>query len=367
MSIAQEVQNKIESVRAVLAKTGASGARFKGTDWFSWITGGGHNVVLMAAETGIADVLVTATKAVVLTNDIESLRLTEEQLPKNFEVLVSHWQDLSGADKFVRELCGNGKVLCDRPDLSEEVFPKELQELKLVLGAEEIARYKTLGSESAQAMTESLGLADPTWTENRLAAEGARALWKRGIHPTLILVAGAKRLEKHRHPFPTTEVLGHRAMMVFCARRNGLFACFSRFVSFARPTPTEVDRMKKIAEFESALFEASKPGAKLSQIFDSTFEVYKSAGFENETRNQHFGGITGYNAREAFARPAQPGQTDWSLNEGMALAWNPTLPGSKIEDTVLVTKSGVESVTIDPQWPKFELDGRMRPDVWVRA
>lgn len=362
-----EIQRKVDSVRQVLKTIGAAGVRFKGTDWFSWITGGGHNVVLMAAETGIADVLITPTKAVVLTDDIESLRLREEELPKDFEVLTSHWQDLSGKDKFVRELCGNGTVLSDRPNAQEESFPRELQELKLVMGSEEIARYRTLGTESAQAMTEALGLADPTWTENRLAAEGAKALWKRGIHPTLILVAGAKRLEKHRHPFPSSEVIGHRAMMVFCARRHGLFACFSRFVSFARPSALEIDRMNKVAKFESALFDASQPGAKLSQVFDSAFATYKVAGYENETRNQHFGGITGYNAREAFARPAQTGQVDWTLKEGMALAWNPTLPGSKIEDTVLVTQAGVEPITIDPQWPKFELNGRMRPDVWVKA
>lgn len=362
-----EVQNKLSNIRKVLASQGAAGVRFKGVDWFSWITGGGNSVVLLAAETGVAEVVVTEQKAVVLTNHIEALRLKEEELPKDFEVLVSHWQDLSGSDKFVRELCGNGKVLSDRPSQSESSLPLEIQELKLIMSPEEITRYRALGTEAAQAMTEALVISDPTWTENRLAGEAARGLWKRGIHPTLVMVAGAKRLEKHRHPFPTNEVLGHRAMMVFCARRHGLYACFSRFVSFGRPSPLEAERMKKVAQIESEILNASKPGTKLSRIFETASASYKNIGHENETRNQHFGGITGYNARETFARPVQAGQTDWTLKEGMVLAWNPTLPGSKIEDTVLVTRNSVEVLTMDPQWPKFELSGRARPDVWVKA
>lgn len=362
-----EVQNKLSSVRKVLAAQGIAGARFKGLDWFAWLTAGGNSAVLLAAETGIAEVVVTQDKAAILTNDIEALRIKEEQIPNDFEVLVSHWKDLSGNDKFVKELCGNGKVLSDRPTANELSLPIEIEEMKLVLCTEEIERYRKLGSEAALAMTEALGVAEATWTENRLASEGARALWKRGIQPNLILVAGAMRLEKHRHPFPTNDVLGHRAMMVFCARRHGLYACFTRFVSFARPTPEESDRMKKVAQFEASILDASKPGAKLSQIFDAACGSYKQASFEDEIRKQHFGGITGYNAREAFARPTQTGQVDWTLKEGMALAWNPTLPGSKIEDTVLITKNGVEVLTLDPQWPKFEFNGRSRPDVWVRA
>jgi hypothetical protein len=49
--------------------------------------------------------------------------------------------------------------------------------------------------------------------------------------------------------------------------------------------------------------------------------------------------------------------------EGSALAWNPSLPGTKLEDTVVVTPDGLETLTVDPDWPTVTVDGRARPDV----
>jgi hypothetical protein len=49
----------------------------------------------------------------------------------------------------------------------------------------------------------------------------------------------------------------------------------------------------------------------------------------------------------------------------VALAWNPSLPGSKIEDTILRTAEGLEVLTVDPAWPTVEVDGRARPDLLI--
>jgi hypothetical protein len=37
-----------------------------------------------------------------------------------------------------------------------------------------------------------------------------------------------------------------------------------------------------------------------------------------------------------------------------------------IEDTVVLTESGVELLTVDPRWPTFSLEGRRRPELLVR-
>jgi Xaa-Pro aminopeptidase len=57
---------------------------------------------------------------------------------------------------------------------------------------------------------------------------------------------------------------------------------------------------------------------------------------------------------------------DTPIESGTALAWNPSLPGAKIEDTVLTTDAGIEVLTADPAWPTVTVDGRARPDVLVR-
>jgi Xaa-Pro aminopeptidase len=49
------------------------------------------------------------------------------------------------------------------------------------------------------------------------------------------------------------------------------------------------------------------------------------------------------------------------------MAWNPSLPGMKIEDTILRTDDGLEVLTADPAWPTVEVAGRPRPAVSVRT
>jgi hypothetical protein len=48
----------------------------------------------------------------------------------------------------------------------------------------------------------------------------------------------------------------------------------------------------------------------------------------------------------------------------MALAWNPSLAGAKVEDTFLLTEEGLLNLTEDPSWPTVAVGGRRRPDLW---
>lgn len=74
----KEVACKLELIRNALSETGAMGVRLRGTDWFAWATAGASNTVLLAAETGVAEVLVTAQEAWILTDEIEAQRLQDE-------------------------------------------------------------------------------------------------------------------------------------------------------------------------------------------------------------------------------------------------------------------------------------------------
>jgi hypothetical protein len=76
----EEVSRKLELIREALTETGATGVRLKGTDWFAWATAGASNTVLLTAETGVAEVLVTVRDAWVLTDEIEAQRLEDEEL-----------------------------------------------------------------------------------------------------------------------------------------------------------------------------------------------------------------------------------------------------------------------------------------------
>jgi Xaa-Pro aminopeptidase len=355
-----EVAMKIASVRSALVEHDLAAIRFRGVDWFSWITAGGSSSVLLSSETGVADVLITSDKAYVLTDLIERDRLCAEEITPLFEVWAGPWQKPEKREVLVEEITEGKKVASDRPQESELPLPMEVLQAKRVLLEDEQTRYRHLGQDAAMAMREVLSRAAPDWSERRLAGEGARALWSRGIEPALILAAGEERVEKYRHPLPSHEKLGRKAMLVFCGRRYGLYANLTRFVLFDAPNSRDEILSATVMEIEAAALNASKPGARLSRVYQELKKCYEAKGWGDEINRHHQGGTTGYLAREIIASA----QTKQMLAVGTPVAWNPSLPGAKIEDTYLCEEKGLALITEDPLWPSVKILGRSRP-LWL--
>ncbi|WP_243076704.1 Xaa-Pro peptidase family protein [Microbacterium sp. SS28] len=218
-------------------------------------------------------------------------------------------------------------------------------------------RYRSLCRDAAEAMTDAAALLRPEMTERVAAAELAEGLVARGIDPLVILVAGESRVA-HRHPLPTAAVLGRRAMLVACGRRHGLIANVTRWVGASGPSRLEGPAPEAILEVETAFLDATRPGARLDEVFAAGTAGYAAAGFDaDEWRRHHQGGPTGYAGRDPRATPA----TADLVQENHAFAWNPSAPGVKVEDTVLVSSAGVEVLTVDPRWPTVRVGALDRP------
>jgi Xaa-Pro aminopeptidase len=355
----EEVSRKLELIREALTETEATGARLKGTDWFAWATAGGSNTVLLTAETGVAEVLVTAEDAWVLTDEIEAQRLKDEELPENFQVSVNPWADAAARESFVRDVTNGGKVISDRPiPHVEKRLPASLQLHKQVMMSSELDRYREVGRKASEAMTEVLTAAKPTWTEYQLAGAGAEALWARGIHPALTLVASERRLPLYRHATATGEAIGRQSMLVFCARRYGLYANLTRFVSFGSLGDEHAELHRHVREIEAQALNLCKPGTSLDAVYHALSQAYDQHGFKQAIFQHHQGGTTGYLSREIVANPT----TTDTLVEGIPVAWNPSLVGAKVEDTFVILQDGkLENLTFDPNWPSVEVEGRQRP------
>jgi Xaa-Pro aminopeptidase len=368
MTRVEEVLIKLEVIRNILQETNSSGIRLRGTDWFAWITAGGSNTVLMAAETGVAEVLVTADNAWVLTDEIEARRLQNEQLideaePSLYRLHVYPWAEVSQQESFVDRVTHSGKILSDRPAHSSAESPKEfplpqsLKRHRQIMLPSEIDRYRQVGRLASEAMTQVLNQAQPHWTEYELAGAGAKALWERGLHPALTLAAGDRRLSLYRHPLPTGEAIGKQAMLVFCARGQGLIISLTRFVCFGRLSEQDQKLHHSIAEIEAVALDRSRIETPLNEIYTALEKAYLQHGYPNAIREHHQGGTAGYGAREVVATP----DTGDRLAAGMVLAWNPSIPGAKIEDTFLLhSDNHLENLSFDPQFPHTEVAGRLR-------
>ncbi|WP_017718266.1 M24 family metallopeptidase [Kamptonema formosum] len=356
--LSEEVSRKLELMRSALSETGATAVRLRGTDWFAWATEGASNTVLLTAETGIAEVLVTAGDAWVLTDEIEAKRLLDEELPANYQLGVNPWADSAARESFAREAAAGGKILSDRPAGHEAPLPPSLSYHKRVLMSSELERYRRVGRLASEAMTEVLCAAKPAWTEWQLAGAGAQALWARGLHPALTLVAGERRLPLYRHATATGEAIGREAMLVFCARGYGLYANLTRFVSFGALSDKQAELHRHVREIESIALSVCQPETPLNTVYEALEQAYHRHGYLQAIQEHHQGGTTGYLAREIVANPL----TSDPLAENMAVAWNPSLPGAKIEDTFIILSDGkLENLTLDPNWPTVEVEGRLRP------
>ena len=344
-------------VHAVLDERRLDGIFLTDPGTVSWYLCGARSHVVSLADVGVAAVLVTRDREEVRTSVIEAPRLREEELGEDAPELVAlpWWMPLDtdlGVERLGRE-GGTGTALDVRADLLDA---------RAALSPPEVERYRHSGATRKAAVAEALRGARSEEPEFTTAGRAAQALLQRGCEVLVLLVAGADRLPRHRHPLPTNEPLGDRAMLVVCARRYGLVCSVTRIRAFAPLGTADHDRYRALLEVEAAGLDATRPGAPVGAAVAAMAAAYPEHGFaEDEWHRHHQGGPTGYASRDFLATPdvATP------VQDGQAFAWNPSGGGFKVEDTVLATATGVELLSPDPEWPAVEVAGRTRPDVLV--
>lgn len=325
----------------------------------AWAAGGGRTHIDVTAEAGVAWLVVSRDGTRVVTSRVEAERLAAEELTDaDLRWTVLDWDvDLATAVP-TGDRVGTDGTLAGCRDVSAA-----LEAARRVLLPAEQQLYRALGRDAAEALTATAAACGPADTERRWAARAAAELLARGADPLVVLVAGQERVGRYRHPLPTAAPAGRLVMVVVCARRHGLFANLTRFVS-AGPLPADAaDAQERLLAVEATFLDATRPGVPVGRAFTSGTAAYAAQGFAaDEWRRHHQGGPTGYLSRDHLATAACREPVD----DGQAFAWNPSVPGLKVEDTVLTTAQGPEILTVDPAWPTVPVAGRHRPLVLVR-
>ena len=176
---------------------------------------------------------------------------------------------------------------------------------------------------------------------------------KRGIQPIVCLIATDERIFNFRHPLPTAKKLDRYAMLILCGRQHGLVCSITRLVHFGH-LPEEIQKKAlPLARIDAAMITATCPGRSLGEIFLHNEDEYARFGYPDEWRLHHQGGPAGYEPREYIARPG----ASEKVSLGQAYAWNPSITGTKSEDTILVTEHpGNEVLTAISGWPVISVD-----------
>jgi Xaa-Pro aminopeptidase len=367
-----EISEKTGRVISLLSAEGLGGVLLGSQHNFSWLTAGSSNGIDMSRDPGAGSLLIRRDgKRFVLANRIEMKRLlTEELAGEDFEPVEFAWEEEKASPSF---LADKARALLTRSadalgsDLpvgsSVPVVEGALARQRFQLTPSEIERYKLLGRDAGESLSDLVRGLSPGETEEEVAQRAAYALAAKGIRAVVNLVAADERIQQYRHPVATRKRWEKVLMLVVCARRHGLIASLTRIVAAGRVDDKLKRRTLSAARVNARILHATREGATGAELYGTAARAYAGEGFEGEEHLHHQGGATGYRTRDWVAHPL----SEESVRRNQAFAWNPSITGTKVEETVIVEGDGVTAVTSTPDWPQIPVtvEGReyLSPDV----
>ena len=314
----------------------------------AWLTGGAVEVrVRVTSETGVASLLVTKEGArYYLTTANEAPRLKEEEFGQlDFEPVTCPWYE----DKTAETALQLGRDQVGSDTAMAGFVPVNLYSLRMSLLEAEIARFRWLGAQTAAAVSEVLGGLEPGLTEFDMEAQMASALLSRGILPTVYLMAADERIFKYKHAVARGKTVQNYAMLNLCSRKWGLTCSITRFAHFGEVPGELADKFYAAAQVNAALLDATREGIASAELFRAAQEAYAREGFAGDEQLHHQGGATGYVEREWVATP----HGKEIVVATQVFAWNPSIRGGKVEDTVLLKDGKIELLTPTPDIPEL--------------
>ena len=330
----------------MLEQVGLAAVLINGQHNFAWITGGASNGIDLSQGAGAASIMVCSTgKRFLLTNNIEMQRMLNEQLSgSDFEPVEYSWQDEKASSSYVIEKARqlvNGEVTTDT------FIENKLAECRYSLTEAERERFRKLGRDASDAMVETVAQVSPGQSEIRIAERLRQELAARRIASIVTLVAADERIAKYRHPDPTDNVWGKELLLVTCAKRHGLIASLSRIVTVGEPGEDLKQKTEAAAFVHASLLNATKVGTTGRKLYATAQRAYEQSGHAGEIDLHHQGGSAGYRTRDWVAHPA----SGESVMMHQAFAWNPSITGTKVEETCIVGNDRVEIITAQPGQP----------------
>jgi antitoxin VapB len=348
-----EVEEKDRRIRAFLAERGLDALLFSTTANFAWAACGRDNHVAKGTDAGAGHALYTADgNKYLLCDNIEEPRLREEERleEQGFQFRTAPWHAWNLSD-LVWDILGSrgARLASDLPNVGDSMVQSAnaLAPLRFTLTREEQTRYTWLGRVATEALETTGHAIDAGMSEHEVGAVLDHFLQDEGATPHLTLVAADERIARFRHPIPTAKKVERYVMFVTGAKAFGLIVCATRLVHFG-PLPDDLRRRHEATCYVDAVFNLSTtPGAEVGAIFARAQAAYAEQGFGDEWRYHHQGGATGYTGRDYRATP----DSKQIVQPNQPFAWNPSIAGTKSEDTIIATVHGPALLTQPLAWP----------------
>ena len=344
-----EVATKLTRLRVLMVTSQVDVVVLNQLPNIAWLTVGASTHINLASDNGPSSLLITMDSAFVVTDRVEAERLEQEEfLPSlGFTLIVEPWEQ---RNTLVTPLITEKRLGQD--GFGQGInLSKELQILRTHLQVQEVERLRSIGSLASAAIAEVMYAIQPGMTEFTIARMLSDRSLALGGYPVVNLVASDERVARYRHPLPTHKTVEHYVMVVLCLRSAGLIAAITRFIHFG-PIPTELAaKAQACARIDAKMILGTRVGKSMSDMFTLASQAYHDEGYPTAITEHHQGGSIAYLPREIFA---QPGETE-VIAERQAFAWNPSIRGTKSEDTIILDASGPEVITHTQNWPMFPI------------
>jgi len=361
MNREQEMAAKVDRLRQWMNANQKSGVLLQTRANFAWLTGGGLSYIDAASDQGVGAMLVTPDRVALVANNIEAQRFIEEELTGlSVETITFPWHDATAEAQALAEVVDVERLATDQTD-ADAITARRSPLLE-----PEVTRYREHGQLTTGLTEQVCRAIKPGMTEDDVAAMVYHAFATHNVQVPVCLIAADERISTRRHPIYKSQSIDKRVMVVVCAEAGGLWTNLTRLVNF-EPLDGELKiKHRACCQVDVTANHVTTPGRKLNAIFADIVAEYANQGFADEWQLHHQGGSTGYHGRDAFANPT----CESVVVTDQAFAWNPSITGTKSEDTMLVTEAGIEFLTgPGKDWPivEIERDGvtYRRPDILV--
>lgn len=322
----------------------------------------------ITTELGATSLVIMKDEKYLISNNIEGPRMIHEEgvEAQGFMVKTYPWYEDQEA-AIVKALVKEGPLGSDVPFPGAVTVAEEIARLRYSLTPEEVERYRWLGERASLALEKTLQETRKGEKESEVVGRLCRELWKDRIDPVTLMAAADERVFQFRHPIPAEKSIDRYLMVSVNARKWGLIVSLTRFVRFGK-LPIELKEKYLANVFIDCVFmAATKPGTHARQVLQRGLEAYREKGFPEEWKFHHQGGSIGYTGRDYRTHFNTPD----IVQENQAFTWNPSLEGTKSEDTILASAKGLEMITRPMSYPTITLTVEgisfVRPDILVKG
>ncbi|MDR2134105.1 MAG: aminopeptidase P family N-terminal domain-containing protein [Treponema sp.] len=363
MTVKEELEIKLGRLRNLMRERKLSAVYIKRQDNFAWLSCGGKNYVGIG-DMGNCGLLVTAESRYAITNNIEAPRMAgEEGLEElGFAVHAGTWHDGNFEAETIKKLAGSGAALgLDFASPLGAGVAEEIKQLRFSLTESELERYRETGYLVSLSLEETAASIRPGESEFEILGRLSESLVSHGLVFYSGMCAADERISRYRHPIATDRRVRERVQLGGNFGRFGLIACLTRYVNFT-PVSAELRRQMRLnQEIDLVFMKNSVPGKSYQHPFLAGREAYAVRGFGDEFDRHHQGGPIGYTPRDYRVDFSHGG----IIQENQGFCWNPSITGTKSEDTIVAKPEGFEFITRPVIFPKAELsvDGK----TYIRA